>query len=212
MAQIQVAIAIPFLQTNAWGYLGRAFEFSRQFLFKWTVNWRFVGEDAFLSRSFSLVLLGLHVTILLAFITGRWLRPAGKPIADMIKPLFYGLPPFTDREERQVSKAITPRYVMTTILTANAIGLLFARSLHYQFYAYIAWCTPFLLWRSGLHPILQYLLWILQEWAWNVFPSTPLSSTIVVSMLAVSVAGVWWKTSGGQQPQPAMVKDEASKR
>jgi hypothetical protein len=56
MAQLQVVIAFPFLPTNAMGYLSRAFEFSRQFLFKWTVNWRFAGEDAFLSKEFSISL------------------------------------------------------------------------------------------------------------------------------------------------------------
>ena len=83
---------------------------------------------------------------------------------------------------------------MTTILTANAIGMLCARSLHYQFYAYIAWTTPFLLWRAGFHPIVQYGLWAAQEWAWNVYPSTEASSLVVVSVLAIAVAGVWWGT------------------
>src|SRR5690348_3966181 len=50
MGLVQVLIAVPFLANNPWGYLGRAFELSRQFFFKWTVNWRFVGEDAFLSK------------------------------------------------------------------------------------------------------------------------------------------------------------------
>jgi alpha-1,3-mannosyltransferase len=72
--------------------------------------------------------------------------------------------------------------------------MLCARSLHYQFYAYIAWATPFLLWRAGFHPIVQYALWAAQEWAWNVYPSTPASSATVVGVLAVTVAGVWWGT------------------
>ena len=83
---------------------------------------------------------------------------------------------------------------MTTLLTATIIGMLCARSLHYQFYAYIAWATPFLLWRAGFHPVVQYALWAAQEWAWNVYPSTPASSATVVGVLAVTVAGVWWGT------------------
>jgi alpha-1,3-mannosyltransferase len=99
---------------------------------------------------------------------------------------------------------------MTTILTANIIGMLCARSLHYQFYAYLAWVTPFLLWRARLHPVLQYVLWGAQEWAWNVYPSTPASSMTVVGVLAVTVAGVWWGTrkdfdnimaNGGTRPR-----------
>jgi alpha-1,3-mannosyltransferase len=80
MGQVQIILAFPFLPTNATGYLQRAFEFSRQFLFKWTVNWRFVGEETFLSREFSTALLIGHVSALLLFITTRWLKPAEKSI------------------------------------------------------------------------------------------------------------------------------------
>lgn len=79
---------------------------------------------------------------------------------------------------------------MTGLLSSLAIGLLCARSLHYQFFAYLAWATPFLLWRAGLHPVLIYAAWTLQEWAWNVYPSTNASSTVVVLSLALQVIGV----------------------
>jgi alpha-1,3-mannosyltransferase len=93
-----------------------------------------------------------------------------------------------------MTKRVTPDFIMTVILAATAIGMLCARSLHYQFYAYIAWTTPFLFWKAGFHPVVQYALWVAQEWAWNVYPSTPLSSATVVGTLAVAVAGVWWGT------------------
>ncbi|ERT03225.1 hypothetical protein HMPREF1624_01531 [Sporothrix schenckii ATCC 58251] len=192
LVQVQFAIAVPFLLENPQGYLGRAFELSRQFFFKWTVNWRFVGEDVFLSRPFALGLLGVHVALLALFATTRWLRPAGT-LASVVAPLLRFAPPFTDSEEARLSaRAATPRFVLTTVLTANLVGLLTARSLHYQFYAYLAWTTPYLLWRSGVHPIVQYGLWAAQEWVWNVFPSTPVSSGVVVAVMAVTVALVWW--------------------
>ena len=75
-----------------------------------------------------------------------------------------------------------------------AIGMLCARSLHYQFYAYTAWSTPFLLWKAGLHPILIYAAWGAQEWGWNVYPSTDTSSIVVVGCLFVQVFSVWWGT------------------
>ena len=212
IALVQVLIAVPFLAENPWGYVGRAFELSRQFLFKWTVNWRFVGEDVFLSRGFALGLLGLHVVVLVGFITTRWLRPARKPLSQLVVPLVFGRSPFTDKEQYGVSRDVTPGYIMTAILTANAVGLLFARSLHYQFYAYLAWSTPFLLWRSGIHPVVQYGLWAVQEWAWNVYPSTPISSGGVVGTLAATVALVWWGAREEWEPQRATSKDEASKR
>jgi alpha-1,3-mannosyltransferase len=187
---VQVILAFPFLPTNAMGYLQRAFEFSRQFLFKWTVNWRFVGEETFLSRGFSTALLIGHVSALLVFITTRWLRPAEQSITDMISKAMRFEEPLGNMQHA-ISIRLSPNYILTTILTANAIGMLFARSLHYQFYAYISLATPFLLWRSGLHPVLQYVLWAAQEWAWNVYPSTNASSMVVVGVLFTTVLSVW---------------------
>ncbi|KAJ2998231.1 hypothetical protein NUW58_g380 [Xylaria curta] len=187
IAQVHFVLAVPFLRTNAQGYLSRAFELSRQFFFKWTVNWRFVGENIFLSRPFALGLLLLHVSVLVWFIVNKWLKITGKPWLSIVAPMLRLRSPFGPREESQISAQVTPEYVMTTMLSANVIGLLFARSLHYQFYSYLAWSTPYLLWRSGAHPLVQYGLWALQEWAWNVFPSTNASSGIVVGVLATTV-------------------------
>lgn len=212
MVLVQVLVGLPFLAHSPWGYLGRAFEFSRQFFFKWTVNWRFVGEDVFLSRGFALSLLGLHAAVLLGFVTTRWLKPARKPVLSLAVSVMSGNAPFLHSEQQAVSRDITPQYILTTVLSANVVGLLFARSLHYQFYSYLAWSTPFLLWRSGIHPVFQYGLWAAQEWAWNVFPSTPISSGVVVGVLATTVALVWWGAREEWEPRAAASKSEGVKR
>lgn len=187
MGALQALVATPFL-VHPSAYMSRAFEFSRQFLFKWTVNWRFVGEETFLSKRFSYTLLALHASVLLTFIVTRWLPATGKSIPDILRATL-------NRNWGPLYRSFSPKYILTTILTANVIGLLFARSLHYQFYAYLAWSTPYLLWRSGQHPVLQYALWAVQEWAWNVFPSTPISSAVVVGVMAITVALVWSGTA-----------------
>ncbi|KAI6086179.1 glycosyltransferase family 58 protein [Hypoxylon rubiginosum] len=187
MANLQLAIATPFLNENAKGYVSKAFEFTRVFFFKWTVNWRFVGEDIFLSKPFSLTLLAMHGLVLTVFIVNKWLKPAGKPLTAILMPILQLQSPFNPQEERIVASRVTPEYVLTTILSANVVGLLFARTLHYQFYSLLAWSTPYLLWRSGAHPVVQYGLWAVQEWAWNVFPSTSISSGVVVGVLAIIV-------------------------
>ncbi|PWY74087.1 alpha-1,3-mannosyltransferase [Aspergillus eucalypticola CBS 122712] len=178
---IQVLLAIPFLQNNPAGYLSRAFELTRQFMFKWTVNWRFVGEELFLSKKFSLALLAIHIVLLGAFAVTGWLRPYGSSLPVFIQNLLAG---------RQRTVSPTRPYIMTVMLSSLAVGLLCARSLHYQFFAYLSWATPFLLWRAGFHPILLFLIWAMQEWAWNVFPSTNLSSVVVVLALAAQSFGV----------------------
>lgn len=150
-------------------------------MFKWTVNWRFIGEETFLSREFSIGLLVLHVSILGLFSIG-WVKPSGTNVIRFLQDVVQG---------RQQPAVLSKPFVMTVLLSSLAIGLMCARSLHYQFFAYLAWATPFLLWRAGLHPILVYLAWTLQEWAWNVYPSTNASSVVVVSSLVLQVFGVW---------------------
>ncbi|KAM6485809.1 glycosyltransferase family 58 protein [Trichoderma sp. SZMC 28011] len=189
MVQVQLLLAVPFITTNWRGYLGRAFELSRQFKFEWTVNWRMLGEELFLSRGFSITLLAFHALFLLIFILGRWLKIKERTVLGMIPYVLRFQSPFTEQEELNIShRVVTPRYIMSAMLSANVVGLLFARSLHYQFYAYLAWATPFLLWTATPNPLIVVSLWAAQEWAWNVFPSTPVSSNVVVSVLAVTVA------------------------
>ncbi|KAL4956067.1 glycosyltransferase [Aspergillus filifer] len=178
---IQVLLAIPFLQENPSGYFERAFEFGRQFMYKWTVNWRFVPEETFLSPRFWWGLIALHFFTLVVFGVTSYLKPAGTSL-----PSFVGN--FLTGQHRGV--ALQPPFILTVFLSSLAIGMLFARSMHYQFFAYLSWASPFLLWRAGHHPVLIYALWLLQEWAWNVFPSTNLSSTIVVLSLCAQILGV----------------------
>ncbi|RXN05311.1 dol-P-Man:Man(5) c(2)-PP-Dol alpha-1,3-mannosyltransferase [Labeo rohita] len=68
----QLVLGLPFLLVNPVGYVSRAFDLGRQFLFKWTVNWRFLPEDVFLCRYFHLALLLAHITTLLLFALKRW--------------------------------------------------------------------------------------------------------------------------------------------
>lgn len=211
MAQVQLALAVPFLATNWRGYLGRAFELSRQFKFEWTVNWRMLGEDVFLAKSFSFALLISHA-VLLAFAASRWMRPARQPLPAMVRAVLRGKSPFTQRQQGQVSSRVTPSYVMTTLLSANFIGLLFARSLHYQFYAYLAWSTPYLLWLALPHPLFVFPLWLAQEWAWNVFPSTVISSSVVVYVLLTTVVAVHVGTAeDGDAEAPHTTMEHKSK-
>lgn len=191
MAQVQLTIAWPFLPVNPIGYFSRAFEFSRQFLYKWTVNWRFVDERTFLSREFAIALITANLGFLALFITTRWLKPSRQTIWEFV-PRLWKAPPLL--LQQQTSLRVTASFIMTSILSSMTIGLLCARTLHYQFYAYIAWSTPFLLWRSGLHPLAIYTVWVVQEWAWNVYPSTNASSMVVVGCLLIQVLGVWWGT------------------
>jgi alpha-1,3-mannosyltransferase len=179
-----------FITTNPYSYFTNAFQFNRQFLYKWTVNWRFIDENTFLSPGFSYFLLGSHALVLGIFITTRWIKPTGRDLINFLKDSITK--PAGPFDQDAISWRMSPEFIMTTMLTANAIGMLYARSLHYQFYAWTAWATPFLLSRSAkLPPPPVWALWMAQEWAWNVYPSTKNSSLAVVLVLAVTVRSVW---------------------
>ncbi|EPS43289.1 hypothetical protein H072_2701 [Dactylellina haptotyla CBS 200.50] len=195
MVQIQVVLALPFIVSengSLVGYIGRAFEFTRAFLWKWTVNWRFIGENVFGSTQFKYTLLGIHVALLLLFLNTRWLQPAQRGIFEFIKsPLFR---PMAATEKAAVRMRMDGIYTLTTLFTCNMIGMLCARSLHYQFYSWMAWTTPFLLWRSGFGPLFVIPVWAAQEYAWNVYPSTSTSSALAVGCMLAQLVGVWWGT------------------
>ena len=72
MLVFQLVLGWPFLSTYPREYLTGAFDLSRKFLFKWTVNWRFLGEEIFLSSELAKMLLLGTTIALLAFAHFKW--------------------------------------------------------------------------------------------------------------------------------------------
>jgi alpha-1,3-mannosyltransferase len=201
--------AFPFLNNQigtGFIYFERAFDFGRQFLYKWTVNWRFVDEKTFLSREFAIGLLVVHVSIILYFMQHRWVKPSSSSIRDFVKK--YINSEMSYAQEQAAEAAVTPTFVMDTMLGSVAIGLLCARSLHYQFYAYLGWASPYLLWRLGAGPAWVLAHMAVQEFAWLQYPSTNTSSAIVVIELAVQILCVLYgsgaKTAAEVEPAKAI--------
>ncbi|CAG5896774.1 unnamed protein product [Menidia menidia] len=168
-AGIQLLLGMPFLIENPVGYVSRAFDLGRQFLFKWTVNWRFLPEWLFLNRYFHLLLLSLHLLILLLFALRHWKRP-GESLFELLKD--------PSRRKMPAQKCTTSQIVLI-LFTSNFIGMCFSRSLHYQFYVWYFHTLPYLLWSGGvkkLAHLLRVLILGLIELSWNTYPSTNSSS------------------------------------
>ncbi|XP_056600686.1 dol-P-Man:Man(5)GlcNAc(2)-PP-Dol alpha-1,3-mannosyltransferase [Triplophysa dalaica] len=168
-AVIQLLLGLPFLLVNPVGYASRAFDLGRQFLFKWTVNWRFLPEEVFLSRYFHLVLLLAHMTTLVLFALKRWKRP-GISIWSILKE---------PSERKESPQKLNADQTALILFTSNFIGMCFSRSLHYQFYVWYFHTLPFLLWSGGvkkLAHLLRVLILGLIELSWNTYPSTTYSS------------------------------------
>lgn len=187
-AAVQLVLGAPFLCTYPWSYLSRAFDFGRQFFYIWTVNWRCIPESVFLDRGFHLALLLLHLLVLVAFATRKWSRPEGGVVAAIT-----------------FNKATSPSLLTNTrialiLFSSNFIGICFARSLHYQFYVWYYHSIPLLLWQTNL-PVFARIAVILGiEYSFNVFPSTPWSSTVLhgchaIILVALYVSPVWGKVT-----------------
>lgn len=73
----QGVFAVPFLREDPWAYLRCAFDLSRVFLYKWTVNWRIFSEEVFLSSRLATSLLIGHATVLVLFGAFQWCKPDG---------------------------------------------------------------------------------------------------------------------------------------
>jgi len=179
-----------------WTYLSKAFDFSRKFLYKWTVNWKFVPEETFLSDEFGIALIACHLVVLLFFTLTRFVSPkiTGKPILQLVKDVFN---PSKTISNKNLLLDVTngPKLILLIFTTTNLIGVLFARSLHYQFLSWYCWLLPFLLYASGTNVVLAVATFLFHEWCWNVFPATQQSSQVLVMILVTTLFTVWANVS-----------------
>lgn len=180
-----------------WTYLANAFNFKRKFLYEWTVNWRFFSEDTFISDAFANALLVGHVCVLLVFVITRFVSPrvTGKSVLKLVKDAFNLFSATAAPENLYLLQKHGPRLVLLVFATTNTIGVLFARSLHYQFLAWYCWLLPFLIHATNIHPLPGVFIFLVHEWCWNVFPSTESSSAVLICSLVMVIAGVWANTT-----------------
>ena len=125
----QIVPALPFLLTDARAYLRMAYNVGRRFEWKWTVNWRFLGMERFLALQHSSTLLILHAILLGLWIVYRFRRPLLSRIC----------------KRAPSAPALSESQMVRFLFECNLIGILCARSLHYQFLAWYSLSIPFLL-------------------------------------------------------------------
>lgn len=168
----QIIIALPFLKQYPQEYLKGAFDFSRQFMYKWSINWQFLDEDAFHDRLFHTVLLSSQFIAIVAMILFVYPRI---PL-DVMKSL-----------KSPFKRTITTdnRFVVPFLLmVSNFIGIMFSRSLHYQFLSWYHWTLPCLIFWSKLPMILGVAWYVAHEYCWNSYPPNSTASMILVGLNA----------------------------
>ena len=84
-----------------------------------------------------------------------------------------------DPEKFSVHFDQSTQLALLPIFLCNFIGVMCARSLHYQFYVWYFHSLPHLVWFTELRLTYKFLLLGLIEYAWNTYPSTPVSSALL---------------------------------
>ena len=189
-AVTQLVLGAPFLLRHPISYLRKAFELDRQFFFKWTVNWKFLSEEMFLSKRWSVFLLILHVGLLIIYHYRLYCHQSAYNKSNTAGTL---------SSSSSSARRTTPQHILMTLFVSNFIGICCARTLHYQFYSWYFSSLPMLLWRGSSESsssatttttttnsmswcCYSYPIWIrlcllgLIEYAFLTFPATPTSS------------------------------------
>ena len=172
-ALVQLVLGWPFLSTYPISYIKKAFEFDRVFFYKWTVNWKLISEDLFVSKSWALLLLMFHLGTL-AFLAMKWWK-ASIAQRGPIKTREWMCWTNNSKDHLQLS----PEYIIYTMFVSNYVGIAFARTLHYQFYCWYFYSLPMLAIKSTSSITKSVVVMFGIEWAFNIFPATESSSTIL---------------------------------
>jgi alpha-1,3-mannosyltransferase len=161
----------------------KSFEFDRVFFFKWTVNWKFLPEDLFVSKPWALMLLTFHLGSL-GFLAVKWWKASvsQRGRANTREWLCW-------KKCTENNLHLSPEYILYTMFASNYIGIAFARTLHYQFYSWYFHALPMLHWLASMHSTpskgipgmcCQNIVAIFAvEYSFNVFPATEKSSLVL---------------------------------
>ncbi|XP_011310644.1 lethal(2)neighbour of Tid protein [Fopius arisanus] len=174
-ATIQIILGLPFLINNPYTYICGAFNFGRVFEYKWTVNWRIIPQDLFLNPVFHITLLFLHLAAIAYFI------PTWKTYMRCYAKLkLYGrelkLQMKKETEIETVDMSTVSQLFIAPLFVANFLGVMFSRSLHYQFYVWYYHTLPYIAWCTHYSVVTRIAILVVLELCWNVYPSTVWSS------------------------------------
>ncbi|KAF3559299.1 hypothetical protein F2Q69_00010229 [Brassica cretica] len=195
-ALVQILVGLPFLLAYPVSYLANAFDLGRVFIHFWSVNFKFVPERVFVSKEFAVCLLIAHLCLLAVFANYKWCKHEGGIIGFMrSRRFFLTLPSSLSFSDLLISGSLAKEHIVTTMFVGNFIGVVCARSLHYQFYSWYFYSLPYLLWRTSFPTWLRLILFLGIELCWNVYPSTPVSSALLMGLHLTVLLGLWFAPS-----------------
>lgn len=171
----QLVVAWPF-SGHLGEYFSTAFDFHRHFMYKWTINWQFLEPEAFDNQWFHRTLL---ISQLVATLT-------------LLLCLYPQLPNYIYNSLKRPQECVLPPNHGNVILLlplTNFIGIIFSRSLHYQFLCWYHWTIPLLL-HDAMPAYLGIPWYVLHEWCWNSYPPNATASSLLLFLNCSLLLGV----------------------
>ncbi|ORC92966.1 putative dolichyl-P-Man:GDP-Man5GlcNAc2-PP-dolichyl alpha-1,3-mannosyltransferase [Trypanosoma theileri] len=210
----QIIAGLPFLLHDPQAYLGKAFELGRVFTYRWSVNFKCIPEELFVSPEFGKVLLALTLISWIILWRRRWSHRLFR--RTRVATLRY-----VDRDSKlmednvQDSQDEVYRNIALTLMESNLIGVIFARSLHYQFLVWFFHSMPMVLSATRLPFPLQIASVVAVQYGFEAYPSTASSSLVLLSGFALAWIGVLFFGADGDISSfssPSNVSSERKKR
>jgi len=190
-AGVQVLLGMPFLLSYPVEYIARAFNLGRVFIHFWSVNFKFVPEKLFVSKELAVTLLFFHLTALMVFAHYKWFKHEGG-LLHFMQSRFKDVTSIQELIScKPVLSNLSKEHIVTVMFVGNFIGIVCARSLHYQFYSWYFYSLPFLLWRTQFPTVVRIILFVGVELCWNVYPSTAYSSLLLFFLHICILFGLW---------------------
>ncbi|CAO1428732.1 unnamed protein product [Diamesa serratosioi] len=192
-AVVQLILGAPFLLTFPVEYLKGSFDLGRIFDHKWTVNYRFLNVETFENKYFHIGLLVLHLVLLgyyakpcyIFFQNYNRLRVLQKHFQPQIEAENQ-----VNEQKHEIHFDQCCQLALLPIFLVNFIGVICARSLHYQFYVWYFHTLPYLSWFTDYHSSFKILLLFVIEFCWNQYPSTIVSSLLLHASHVVLLVGI----------------------
>ncbi|KAL7488121.1 hypothetical protein ACHAW6_013726 [Cyclotella cf. meneghiniana] len=190
-AAVQIGLGWPFLSTYPVSYIKKAFEFDRVFFFKWTVNWKFLPEELFVSKRWALMLMSCHLSALAWLARKWWNASVAQRGQAKTREWMCWKKKNSNSDANNILTKLSPEYVIYTMFVSNFIGVAFARTLHYQFYSWYFHSLPILHWIATIGSSTSCSMMMIfslivstisifgVEYAFNVYPATKTSSMVL---------------------------------
>lgn len=188
----QLILGAPFLLHAPQSYVARAFELTREFLYKWSVNGAFLAEDMFLNKKLAAVLLILHLGVLLSFGQVKWTSKREGGLLGLVHIPVGGLGTWLGKMLTETKvKDLKAGHITWVLFSCNFIGIMFARTLHYQFYLWYAHTLPFLVCYGKIWWTMRLAVLVVIEVVFNVYPPHPLAATSLHIAHLILLISLW---------------------